>query len=139
MLDFHVELHASDIVDNLGPDAEKKDVFMLLRLAHALHSSFLWAQVCDRLRTKQWWHEILNPWQFTHADIAALGQSIHSILSILATVSSRERLYSHLDELCVLYSEGEFGVAADRLTVDGDVSVAAAERSGSCCPCASVA
>lgn len=108
VLDFHVELHASDIVDRLGPNASRTDVFMLLRLAHSLHSSFLWAQVCDRLRVKRWWHEMLNPWLFTAEDIAALGQSIHSIMSILASVSSRKGLFSHLDELCVLYSDGEW-------------------------------
>lgn len=106
VLDFHVELHAAEIVDNLGADATKDDVFALLRLAHALHSSYLWSQVCDRLRFNKWWLDILNPWQFTDADAAALGQSIHSILSILASVSSRTRLYSNLEELCVLYTDG---------------------------------
>lgn len=107
VLDFHVELHAAEIVDNLGAQAKKDDVFALLRLAHALHSSYLWSQVCDRLRFNRWWHDILNPWQFSEADGAALGQSIHSILSILASVSSRTRLYSNLDELCVLYTDGK--------------------------------
>jgi hypothetical protein len=109
VLDFHVELHAAQIVDDLGPDAAKDDVFTLLRLAHALHSSYLWSQVCDRLRFNKWWHAILNPWQFSEADAAALGPSIHSILSILASVSSRTRLYSNLEELCVLYTDGEWG------------------------------
>lgn len=107
VLDFHVELHAAEIVDNLGEHASKDDVFALLRLAHALHSSYLWSQVCDRLRFNQWWHDILNPWKFSDDDAAALGPSIHSIVSILASVSSRTRLYSNLEELCVLYTDGE--------------------------------
>ncbi|KLT44669.1 hypothetical protein CC85DRAFT_326247 [Cutaneotrichosporon oleaginosum] len=123
VLDFHVELHAAQIVDDLGPDATKQDVFSLLRLAHALHSSYLWSQVCDRLRFNKWWHGILNPWQFSEEDAAALGPSIHSILSILASVSSRTRLYSNLEELCVLYTD------------EGEVSVAAAERPSGACPC----
>ncbi|KAL1405253.1 hypothetical protein Q8F55_008879 [Vanrija albida] len=125
VLDFHVELNAGAIVDRVGAGAAKDDVFALLGLAHDLCSSYLWTQVCDRLRTQRWWHDILNPWAMGDDDIAALGQTLFSILSILASVSSRERLFSHLDELCIMYSD------------EGEVSIAAAERAPTCefCRC----
>lgn len=105
VLDFHVELRAGEIVDRVGPKAPKEEVFALIKLAHALHSSFLWSEICDRLRTS-WWHNILNPWKMKEDDVEVLGDSLFSLLSILASVSSRTALYSHLDELCVMYSEG---------------------------------
>lgn len=106
VLDFHVELNASAIVDRVGEQAGKDEVFALLRLAHDLCSSYLWTQVCDRLRNQRWWHDILNPWAFGDDDVDALGPTLFSIISILASVSSRQRLYSHLDELCIMYSDG---------------------------------
>jgi hypothetical protein len=106
VLDFHVELRAAEIVDRVGRAGSKEDVYALVRLAHNLHSSFLWAEICERLRTA-WWHDLLNPWKFGDSDVEILGDSIFSLLSILASVSSRPKLFSHLDELCVLYSEGK--------------------------------
>jgi hypothetical protein len=106
VLDFHVELRAPEIVARVGKHGSRADVFALVRLAHTLHSSFLWAEICDRLRTG-WWHEILNPWKLGDEDVAVIGDSVFSLLSILASVSSRPNLFSHLDELCVMYSEGE--------------------------------
>lgn len=109
VLDFHVELRAASIVDTVGPHAHKDHVYTLLVLAHDLHSSFLWAEVCDRLQVKKWWHDILNPWKMNDEDAAALGNSVFSLISILASVSSRSGLYSDLHELCVLYSDGTCG------------------------------
>ncbi|WOO85806.1 uncharacterized protein LOC62_07G009292 [Vanrija pseudolonga] len=126
VLDFHIELNAGAIVDRVGEAAGKDEVFALVRLAHDLCSSYLWTQVCDRLRNQRWWHDILNPWAFGDDDVAALGPTLFSIISILASVSSRQRLFSHLDELCIMYSD------------EGEVSVAAAERpasTGGYCRC----
>jgi len=108
-IDFHVELRASEIVERVGKNGSKEDVFALARLAHDLRSSLLWAEVCERLRVG-WWHHILNPYKFSDSDIEQLGHSIYSLFSILATVSSRPKLFSHLDEVCVLYDEGELTV-----------------------------
>lgn len=109
VLDFHIELHAAAIVDSVGPSAAKQEVYALPSLAHAMQSVSLWVEVCDRLRVKRWWHALLNPWRMSGQDAAGLGPSVFSLVCILASVSSRAGLYSDLDELCVHYSEGEWG------------------------------
>lgn len=135
VLDFHVELRASEIANRVGKDGSKEDIFALVRLAHSLHSSFLWTEVCDRLR-RGWWHTVLNPWKFSEDDVEDVGESIFSLLSILASVGSRDGLYSHIDELCVIYEGGAYSEVHARGadSADGEVSVAMSERRVGQCP-----